>query len=44
MVKIKAIIVDLPDNQKSTIKVSKLFCEKNRDYFGQIELSARGID
>jgi len=35
--------VDLPDSQKSTIKVSKLFCVKNRDYFPK-ELSAREID
>lgn len=40
--KIKVIPVDLPDSQKSTIRVNKLVCAKNRKYL-ELELDARDI-
>ena len=40
--KIKMIPVDLPDSQKSTIRVNKLVCAKNRKYL-ELELDTRDI-
>lgn len=45
MDKIKALQLDLPDYQKRTIRSTNCFVRRSgRDYFGEKELSERGID